>query len=184
MSETQRTVAEIYALLVDNVSGDISPQDLRDAFESWRPAIGEIYVPGADSGAIAITDTTNYFEATGMTWTLSTAESRLFDQSAGNGRLTYLGVADAIIKVSLSLSVTAVGNNQLLHFRIGKNAATDDSSERIRFVGTGADVGSSTTQLLSTVSTGDYVSVWARNETSTGNVGIEVANLQAITVAA
>jgi hypothetical protein len=184
MAETQRTVAEIYALLADNTTSAISPQDLRDAFESWRPAVGGIYVTVANRGAITIADSTNYFEATAMTWTLSSPESRLFDESAGNGRLTYIGVPDVLVRVSLSVSMTAVGINQLLHFRIGKNATTDDASQITRYVTTGSDIGASATQLLTTLSTGDYVSVWARNETSAGNVNIEVANLQAITVAA
>ena len=183
MAETQRTVAQIYALLADNVLSAISPQDMRDALETWRPAVGEIYVPAAASDAITISNTSDYFEASGMAWTLSATESHLFDESAGNGRLTYTGVADVVVRVSLSVSMTAVGNNQLLHFRIGKNTTPDDASEIIRFVGTGADIGSSATHLLTTLSTGDYVSMWARNETSTGNVSVEVANLQAITVA-
>ena len=184
MAETQRTVAEIYALLADNSTGNISPQDVRDGFESWRPATGEIYVTAVNRGEIVIANTSDYAEATAMVWTLSAAESRLFDESAGNGRLTYIGIPDTVIKVSLTLSMTAAGTNQLLHFRIGKNAVPDDASEIIRYVTTGSDIGASATQFLTTLSTDDYVSVWARNETSSGNVTIEVANLQAITVAA
>jgi hypothetical protein len=182
MAETQRTVAEILALLADNTTQAISPQDERDAFVTGRSGYGQIYVPATDAAAVSIGDTTNYFEATTTpAWTLS-ANPYFFDESAGNGRLTYIGVADVICVATLTVSLTVSGTNQLIHFRLGKSGTDDLASEIIRYVTIGTDVGAASTQVMTPLSTGQYISAWFRNETSTGNVTIEAANLKAITL--
>lgn len=177
MAQTQKTVTAAYRLLADNTSGDISPRDLRDTFESWRPRHGQMYVAAADSGDITITDSTNYFEATAMTWTLSSGQYE-FDESAGNGRLTYTGAETVMVHIACTISMTCASNQQVLHFRIGKSGVTNDASEVQRKVGTGQDVGSTAAHLTTNMSNGDYLSLWCRNATSTANVTIECANIQ------
>lgn len=183
MAQTQRSTSEIYTLLADNVTGNISPQDIRDAFASWRMGHGQIYVPATAAAAITIANTTDYVECTAPVWTLS-AGGHLFDESAGNGRLTYTGLATSYMHIAYSYSMTTASNNQVTHFRIGKNGITDEASEVQRKVGTGADVGAGACHLVTSMSTGDYLSVWVRNSTSASDVTLVCCNLQAVSMIA
>jgi hypothetical protein len=181
MSQTQRTTTDVYNLLADNTSGGISPQDLRDGFATWRLGHGQIYVAAADATAISIAATSNYYEATAVPWTL-TSGAHLFDESAGNGRLTYTGVADVWCHVACSISVVPASPVQTLHFRIGLSGTTDAASEVIRYCANSTDIGSTALHLITGMSTGQYLSLWARNETSSANVTLHTANLQVVTM--
>jgi hypothetical protein len=183
MAQTQRTVSEIYALGADNIGKAISPQDLRDALATWRPGHGQIYVAAADRAAINIVGVGAYVEVTAPAWTLS-ADGHLFDESDGNGRLTYIGVADVMVHIVCTVSVTCGADNQVTHWRLGKNATTDAASEIKRKIGTGADVGALAVITVQPMSTGDYVSLWCRNSTAINDITVEVATLQAMTMPA
>jgi hypothetical protein len=183
MTQTQRSVAEIYALLADNVTEDIGPQDHRDSLATWRMGHGQIFVPAAASAAITISNNTDYFEATAPAWTLS-ADPHFFDESAGNGRLTYIGVAPVTLHIACSISMTSGSNQQVTHWRLGKNAVPDEAAEVQRKIAQGTDVGSTALHLIEAMSTGDYVSLWVRNSSGANDVTLEVANLQAMTMPA
>lgn len=181
MADTQRTFAQILALLADNSSGDISPQDIRDALVSIRTDHGQIWVPAAARAAVTISGTVNYYEATTPAWSL-TADAQLFDESAGNGRLTYTGIVPVMVHIACTVSFTVAANNQVIHLRLGKSAVTDEASEAIQKLGTGTDVGSTALHLIEVLDPGEYISLWVRNETSAANITIEVANLQVVTM--
>lgn len=183
MADTQRSVSAILALLADNTTGAISAQDIRDAFTSWRMGHGQLYVAAADAGTINISNTDDYFEATTPTWTLSSG-AHWFNESDGNGRLTYIGVADVTVHIACTLSFTAENNNRTFHFRLGKNGTTDAASEVQQRIGTGADVNSTAIHVVTTLSTGDHVSLFARNATAADDITIACANLQAVTMPA
>ena len=180
MADTQRTITAALALLADNTAGDISPQDLRDAFTTWRPGHGQIYVPAAAAAAITIVDTTNYVEVTAPAWTLSSG-GYLFDESDGNGRLTYIGTESVMCHIACTISFTAASNNQLTHWRLGKNGTTDASSEVQRKGGTGSDVGAAALHLMVTLTTGDHISLFVRNATAVSDPTLTCANLQVLT---
>ncbi len=183
MTQTQRSVAEIYALLADNVTEDIGPTDHRDSLATWRMAHGQIYVPAAASAPIIIINNTDYYEAIDPAWTLG-ADLHLFDESGGNGRLTYTGVADVVLHIACTISMSSGSNNQVTFWRIGKNAVTDVASEVHRKILTGTDVGSTALHLIQSMVTGDYLSLWVRNTSGANNVTLEVANLEAVTMPA
>jgi len=180
MADTQRTVTAILALLADNSSQDISPQDIRDAMVSWRAAHGSLYVAAADRGDITISGTADYYEANGMVWTLPTG-AFLFDESDGNGRLTYTGTVPVRGLVTASVSMTCTASSQVTHWRLGVNGTTNAATEIQRKIGTGADVGALSITGSVALSTGDHISLWARNETSATNITIECANIIVIT---
>lgn len=50
MAETQRSLADLLALLADNTSQDISPQDLRDMLISIMGVYGELWTAGRSTG--------------------------------------------------------------------------------------------------------------------------------------
>lgn len=178
MADTQRTVSEIQTLLADNATGDISAQDLRDALETWRPRHGQMYVASGDGAATAISDTTNYVECVDQTWTLDSMGSYEFDESAGNGRLTYIGTADIMLHCAATISFTSASNNQVLSWRIGVSGTTMSASEVQVKVGTGSDVQSTAMHYVGQMSAGDYLSLFVRNTSSTASVTLAVANLQ------
>lgn len=183
MAQTQRTSSEIYTLLANNTTGAISPTDVRDAFATWRAGHGQIYVPAAAAAAISFSDSTSYVEVTGPAFTLSSG-AHLFDESAGNGQLTYTGAAAVTVHVAASISMTASNNNQITHWRIGVNGTADAASEIQRKIGTAADVGSTALHLITSLTNGDYLSLFVRNAswTASETVTLEVGNLQAVTM--
>ncbi len=184
MTQTQRSVAEVYALLPDNITEDISPQDLRDALTTWRNGCGSIYVAAADRTPVIIANNTDYYEAIDPAWTLH-ANGYLFDESGGNGRLTYIGIADVVMQVTCTVSMTSASNNQVTHWRLGKNATPDAASEAQRKIGaTGTEVGALAITMVEPMTTGDYVSLWVRNATAGNDVIVEVATIAAITMPA
>lgn len=184
MADTQRSVTAALALLADNSAGAISPQDLRDALTTWRMGHGQLYVPAAAAAAVTIPDTTNYVEVTAPVWTLSSG-AHWFDESAGNGRLTYIGAADVSAHIALTVSMSCASPNQDIHARVGVNGTTDAAAEIEHRLTTATFRASTALHLIVTgLSNGDYISLWLRNETGANNVTIESANLQAVTMPA
>lgn len=181
MADTQRTVSAILALLADNTSRAISPQDLRDAFVSWRMASGQIYIPDGSGAATTISGTANYYEVTDGTWSLS-GDAYLFDESGGNGRLTYIGTEPIMAHIACTLSSVCAASTQVLHFRLGITGTTNANAEVQMKIGTGSDVISTALHLIAELDTNDYISLWVRNATSAANVTVNVANLQAVTM--
>lgn len=179
MAETQRTIADLITRLADNTVGAISPEDVRDIIASLRPSYGQIYVPAAAAAAVTISNTTGYFECSAPAWTLSGSAHNV-DESDGNGRLTYTGATTLRALVTCTVSMTCVGSNDVLHFRIGKNGVTDAASEVQRKIGTGSDVGAAALTFATDLTTGDHVSLFVRNATATDNVTIETASMQLI----
>ena len=183
MPDTQRTVAAVLALLADNSSGDITPQDIRDAFVSWQPGHGQISVPASASAACygaTLPNTTAFHEVTNPVWYLSTG-GRWFDESDGNGRLTYTGAEDVHAHIVASISFSGAANDTT-RWRLGINGTTDVAGEMVRKVGSGGDVGSSAFHLMAMLSPGDHISLWIKNDTATDDPILEAANLQAMTM--
>lgn len=181
MPDVQRTVAEIDTLLADNTAGNISPQDLRDAFESWRNGHGQIYVKFADTADVTITDSITFFEVTVPVWTV-TAGLHFFDESQGNGRLTYIGIPPVVVHVACTFSFTSPSNNQHLDWALGLSGVVDEAAELHIKLGTGADENSSALHLVTTMATNSYISLFVKNQTSTANVTVVTANIQAMTM--
>jgi hypothetical protein len=179
MAESQLTTTAALAALADNTDGDISPQDVRNQFETLRMGMGQIFVPATASATVTIANTNDYVEVTNPAWTLSSG-AYLFDE-VSNGRLRYTGTVPVMAHIACSISMTVSGTNQLTHWRLGLNTATDAASEVQRLIGVGSDVGSTALHLIETLTNGDYISLWVRNATSTGSPTIEAANLQAVT---
>lgn len=178
MADTQRSVSEILALLADNTTGAISPQDLRDALVTWRPAHGQLWVADGNGAALGITAASSWVEATAPVWSVSSSDNYLFDESAGNGRLTYTGDATIMAHVAGTISFRAANNNQVTHWRLGLNGTPDAKAEVQTKIGTGTDVQATALHLITVFSTGDYVSLWGYNDTSSAELTLDVANLQ------
>jgi hypothetical protein len=177
MADTQRSLAAVLALLADNTSKDLSPQDIRDTVVSLQNDHGQVYEIG-NASATVITNTTSFFVANLSGTTLSTSPHN-FD-SPSSGRLRYTGAADRFLHIACSISFTSASNNQVIYIDLGKNGTVGGESEMRRRINTGTDVGSTALHWITQVSNNDYIELFVRNSTSATNVTIECINLQAI----
>lgn len=175
MADTARTIAAMASLLADNSSGAISAQDIRDLMETLHPGHGELYVSSAS--ATSFSDSTTYVPAAG-TWTLSSGGHN-WDESAGNGKLTYTGTPNRVCHIASSFSIISSANSQVIYTAIAKNGSNITPSIVSRKIGTGADVGAVALHATTTVSTGDYLTVQLRNSswTSAQTVTLNEGNL-------
>lgn len=178
MAETQRTYAQVMALLADNTVGAISPQDLRDSLYSWYMPMGQIYMPAGSGVAETISSAGTYVELTSSGW-LAGDDAELFDMSAGTGRLTYTGTVPVMCHVALSLSFTTSSNNIVVKGRIGVNDTPSGVAEFQRKIGTGSDVGSTAVHYIASLTAGDYLSAWVTTASGTTDLTLQAANLQA-----
>jgi hypothetical protein len=180
MADTQRSISALLALLPDNTSGDISPQDVRDIVETLRAGHGEIYV--SSSAATSFADTTTWVEAAG-TYTLS-GNAHNWDENT-NARLRYIGTADRVVHIAGSVSMTSSANNQVVEIGIGKNGTILTPSIQRRKIGTGTDVGALALHGFIDVTLNDYLSIMVRDTswTAAETVTLDLANLFAMSMA-
>lgn len=177
MVDVSRTIAAMQTLLPDNTTRAISPQDARDMLVSLQIKYGEIFV--TTSAATSITNTTDFFDIAG-TYTLG--ENEQFDMNT-NGQLRYTGTPSITVFVLVTLSLTVVGSNQLLHIQARLNEVNIPGADADSFVSTGADVGVVSLVGVTPMATNEHLELAVRNETSTNNVtGVE-AHVVAIGVA-
>ena len=170
MADTRRSLTALAALFADNVTGDISPQDLRDFLASASPPYASIYLSTSAETSIAGANTWTKLAGTTTSRALSD-----FTMPTDN-RITYTGTPTIHVHVAVTIAMTSVGNNQTIAIRVVKNADETDAdsvaSQTRRFVGTGADVGSTALHFDAMMDTNDYIEIWAENQTSGGNIEI------------
>lgn len=167
MVDTVKTVTQLQALLADNTSGDISPQDVRDFLVSCAPPYGAMSRLVAAATAVAVPGT--YYKAAGTT-VLGNASN--FDMPVDN-RLRYTGAASKHMHIVVSASFTTAGVNNIIGLKVAKNGVLLDDSIQRRKVGTGSDIGSTAVHADAQLVTNDYLELWLTNETDTDAVTID-----------
>jgi len=170
MADTRRSLSALQALLADNQSGDISPQDVRDFVVSCGFPYGAYYLTSPT--ATAITGANAWIKAAG-----TTTSTNIKEFTATDNRLTYAGAAPVHIHCVSSVSFTCESNNQVVHLRVVKNGdetLTDSVASNLqRKVGTGTDVGAVAVHSDTMMSSGDYIELWVMNETSGADVTVQ-----------
>ena len=172
MTQTQRSASEVFALIADNTTGDVSPQDHRDAIESLRNGHGELAITSSSETTIG---TQNVFVQCAGTYTLS-PNPHNWDMNT-SGQLRYIGVADRVVHIAASWSATVDGNAKTIRVAVAKNGTPIAVSEVKRKIAAGADVGSSAAHAFIDVVTNDYISLMVANATDTANVTMVTLNL-------
>ena len=167
MTQTARSIAQILALTADNSSQQISPEDLRDAIVTLQVKYGGLFVTTGDEAATVITNTTDYFDLAG-TYTLDVNGAQ-FDQSAGNGLLTYIGAPDIVAVLIGQTSCIAASGTQVCKIRFEKNGADIVGSDAESIVLSTGAVNAVELGIV-TLSTGDSVGLAIRNTTAGVNV--------------
>lgn len=181
MVDTQRSVSTILGLLPNNANGQISEQDIRDAFVSWRNGHGQIYVTEDDTATVTISVQDTWTEATEPVWSV-TSGLHWFDESAGNGRLTYTGTSDCVVHIACTFSFKGATNSEIWEFGLALNGAVDNAAHVHMKIGNATDARSSALHLVTTMSTGNYISLFVKNLDSTANMTLVVANIQVMTM--
>lgn len=173
MVDTARTKAAMATLLADNVSGDISPQDVRDLMESAAPPHGFMYFSSAAETTIGSAGV--YVKAAGTT----AAQEETGVTVATTNRVTYDGALtrDFTIQVTVSVSLAAGGANDNIGIKIAKNDTPIDGSEIRRYIGTATQTGAMACQWHVPMATDDYVEIWVANIDATANVTIDFGQL-------
>ncbi len=164
MAQTQRTIAELIALLPDNITGDISPVDIRDMLVSLIPAHGAmnrdvsvattIITPGVYEKGACQTET-------GLLHDITMPE---------DNRLQYVGEPDRHFHIVGTIASVCSGNNQVVGAKFAKNGVVIDASASRRFISTGSDIGAMAIQAETILQTNDYIELFITNETSTASV--------------
>ena len=161
MADTQRTVAALQAILADNVTGDISAQDVRDMLVSLAPDHGEMYISTSAATTVSVKDT--WYPISG-TWAL-TGGAKNF--SAGASGLQFDGDEARLFRLAGTGSFTG-GTGDTLEFAFAKNGTVITPSIIRRKLGS-SDVGAAAIVSHATLDTGDQVSVYGRNTTDTSD---------------
>ncbi|MDZ7742982.1 MAG: hypothetical protein U5Q03_14920 [Bacteroidota bacterium] len=177
MTQTARTIAEILALAPNDTTRDISPRDLRDIIATLQVKYGELYITA--SAATTISDTTNFFDLAG-TWMLGEAEQ--FNETGGNGRLTYVGTPTIEVFVWGMASINSAGTGDTAYMRLEKNGADLPGSESVEF-----EVGTAILEFTAfgilEMATDDYVNLAVRNETDTDDLTATLGHMVAVGIA-
>jgi hypothetical protein len=102
--------------------------------------------------------------------------------AVSNNRLRYDGAQTAQFLVTAAVSMTSVENTQLVGVSIAKTGVQVAASEIFRKHGGGADTAASAVVASVTLATTNYIELWVSNETSTGNIEVEQANITVVEV--
>lgn len=173
MADTQRSKADIIALMADNTTGDISAQDQRDFVESSHLSFGGLYI----SSAAATTLTADTWTKAAGT-TTSTNLNR-FTMPANN-RLTYTGTPDVHCHIAMSFTVTSASNAQDFLFGVAKNDTIDTPSILGRRIVSSSEMGAAAVHTDLTLSTGDYIEMFVQNDTGSNNATLDYGYLFAM----
>ncbi len=176
MADTQRTVAQLQTLLPNNITGAISPQDLRDLLVSLQNDHGEISVTSAAETTI---DTVDVWVESSGTWELTAAISNRFSMPV-NARLRYDGAETRLMHIACSISVISAGNGKIYEFAIGLGGTPNIPSITRRKIAAGADVGATAVHAFIAMAPGEYLSLMVRNVTDNTNVTVSLSNLFAM----
>ena len=166
----QLTLTELLDRLPDNNQQLISPKDVRDIVATFAGQFGRLSIlPGA--GATYPGNPGAWDELDLDDW-IPSNENIGFDESAGNGRLTYNGTRPVLATANMSLSVTATAND-VLSFRMGINGAVEPlgETEITATVRHNNQIVVLTTTASGILHPGDYVSAFGRSD-SPGDVEV------------
>ncbi|MFC1653483.1 hypothetical protein ACFL1M_01400 [Patescibacteria group bacterium] len=100
-----------------------------------------------------------------------------WDTNSTNNRLRYIGAEDVHAHIAVTVSMTAVANNETIGLRVVKNGNASEkaaiASTVERFVSTGADIGSTALHADFNMSTNDYIELWVTNTDSATGITVD-----------
>ena len=173
MVDTARSLAALLVLLADNVSQDISPQDVRDLLVSLTQAHGGLAITTPAETSITNADWT---PIAGV-WDINPLTDSGFVE-AGNGQLQYTGTPTRIASAFGTISPSVPVKDKEFEFAIAKNGTPLNDAIVGRWFTVIDTPGSVAVQALTNLATGDYLTLMVRCITDFTNVTADYANLQ------
>ena len=171
MPDTSRTQSSILALLANNTSGDISPQDLRDLVVSIFPGWGNFYISSAAQTTISGAGT-----AVLMAGTTTGGSTRNFTH-ASPGRLTYTGTPTSRFFVIATVTLdVAAGSNIDLSVQLFRSGSLITGAEQ-RVNNTAGNPSNVVVVTDVSLATNQYIEVFVENEDDTANIDVTQANI-------
>lgn len=167
MADTPRTYAQLQAILPDNASGQLSPQDLRDFLASVRLPFACYYISVPTATTIAVPST--YYKVSGTT---VLEASRDFTQPQNN-RVLYGGTPTRDVKISVMGNGREGGGlgGDDISFRVAKNGTSIANSQNGFVTSTVTQALTFSLQWWETgLTTGDYLEIYTTNNTDTNSV--------------
>lgn len=168
--DTIRAMTDLLTLWADNTIGAISPQDGRDFILSMKNPHGSLMLTTPAATTIAVPGT--FYKAAGTTQLSTQTDHYLVDQPVNN-RLRYTGTTVRHFHIVATLGMTTTGTNDVLGLAIAKNGVVLDHSKTRRFVGSGADIGSTAIHADTSLNTDDYLEVFVTNENAAVTVTLQ-----------
>lgn len=179
MAQTERTYAQVLALLADQTAGGISPQDVRDAIASLT-GYGGMVLSVAGAPAV-MTGVGTGFSLVDI-FDVITAQSS--DVNAGGIVADIASTYDLVLtsggiyKVSFSASFSSSSNNVLVNFRPHLNGSPG-LIEVDRFLGTGSDTGVVAFNGILAYAPGDTIDIRVAVDSGTANLTFLAASFNA-----
>lgn len=170
MANTERTTAQINSLLADNTSGDVSPQDLRDAIASIFGGYGGLLLSLSGSPVIKsdVAQTpliiTEYDHVEAQS---SDVNSSGVVVSAAAGTITIGQSGIYMIHFSVSFSLSSP--NTLASFRLYTNSVVGDVGVD-RFIGGASQSASANFVAMLTLTAGDILDIRAFIDSGTASI--------------
>jgi hypothetical protein len=177
MAETPKVLSALLAQLPDNITGDISPEDIRDAVVSLFPSRGQLDLTA--SAATSFSGQNVWTKLAGTTALDATLGQDGFSQYANN-ELRATKAVNQVLLVTANVELVCGANNKTYGLTFAKNG-TPLSQVHISAVlaDSNEGYGFSLTTLIPTAAN-DIISVYVRNETDTTAVTATSLALSAV----
>lgn len=159
MTDTIRTKAELLALLADNTTGDITPQDIRDMLVSLMGVYGGIKIVDGITAQSGITPTPETLTG----WEVNSPSNGVSpDYSTGQITVDHDGVYLVTAQVSFSGTLNTTFT---VHVRID---GVEQDEGLHRKMGTGGDVGSASLMAIISLSEGNVLTLYVQSDAGGG----------------
>lgn len=158
MPNTVRTQSAILALLADNTTQDISPQDHRDA-EVSKAVYGAIYVEDGVTAQTGIGTSATLVTAFNTAQGVDGAAANVIPAKASN-KLTVGTGGDGVYRIDWALSLTALTASTQYIFEIRVGGALTNYKQEINTNATPDDVAVSGSGIVSGLSAADDIELY------------------------
>lgn len=177
MAETPKILSALLAQLPDNITGLISPEDIRDVVVSLFPSRGQLDLTASATTTFALTNT--WYKLAGTTALDTSLGQDGFSQYANN-ELRATKAVNQVLLVTANVELVCAANNKTFGLTFAKNGtAITDIHVSAVLSDSGKGYGFSITTLVPTAAN-DIISVYVRNETDTTSVTATSLTLSAV----
>lgn len=180
MTQTPKILSALLAQLPDNTTGDISPEDIRDAVVSLYPSRGQFELASGGSVATTFGSSGSYTLVKGTT-ALDTTVCTTCVSMPSNGVLKLLKNVDQVALVNATLEVLPAANNKRYTFTFAKNGTPVAALAYTQFFGnlSGNPAGLFLSGLLA-MGYNDELSVVVKNDTDTTSITAQVLSVSLV----